>query len=69
MQANLKVDENLLAQAMEISGIDTQTAVLNFVLKEYLRKDNQKKFLNTEAQISRKAILRKCGVHDDRCTC
>jgi len=35
MQANLKVDENLLAQAMEISGIDTQTAVLNFVLKEW----------------------------------
>jgi len=45
MQANLKVDESLLAQAMEISGIDTQTAVLNFVLKEYLRKDSQKKIL------------------------
>ena len=45
MQANLNVDEYLLAQAMEISGIVTPAAVLNFVLQEYLWKVNQKKIL------------------------
>jgi len=45
MQANLNVDEYLLAQAMEIIGIDTPAAVLNFVLQEYLWKVNQKKIL------------------------
>ena len=45
MQTNLKIDENLLAEAMKTSGINTKAAVLNFVLKEYLRKDNQKKIL------------------------
>ena len=46
MQTNLKVDENLLAEAMKISGISTKAAVLNFALKEYLRKNDQKKILN-----------------------
>jgi len=45
MQANPKVDENLLAEAMRVSGIDTKAAVLNFVLEEYLRKNSQKKIL------------------------
>ena len=45
MQANVKIDENLLAEAMKISGIDTKTAVLNLVLKEYLQKNNSKKIL------------------------
>jgi Arc/MetJ family transcription regulator len=45
MQANIKIDENLLAEAMKISGMDTKAAVLNLALKEYLRKDNQKKIL------------------------
>ena len=45
MQTNLKIDENLLAEAMKVSGIGTKAAVLNFALKEYLRKNDQKKIL------------------------
>ena len=45
MQANIKIDESLLAEAMKISGIKTKAAVLNMALKEYLRKDNQKNIL------------------------
>ena len=45
MQASLMIDENLLAEAMKASGIDTLDAVLNFVLKEYVQKNNQKKIL------------------------
>jgi len=43
--ANINIDDNLLAEAMKISGIDTKAAVLNFALKEYLRKNNLKNIL------------------------
>ena len=43
--SNVSIDDNLLAEAMKISGIDTKAAVLNFALKEYLRKNNLKKIL------------------------
>jgi len=45
MPANIKIDENLLAEAMKISGMETKAAVLNFALKEFLRKNTQKKIL------------------------
>ena len=45
MQANVNIDDNLLAEAMRISGIDTKAAVLNMALKEYLRKNNLKNIL------------------------
>jgi len=45
MQANVKIDDNLLAEAMKISGIETKAAVLNMALKEYLQKNNLKKIL------------------------
>jgi len=45
MQANVNIDENLLTEAMKISGIDTKAAVLNLALKEYLRKNTLKKIL------------------------
>ncbi|MDR0442611.1 MAG: type II toxin-antitoxin system VapB family antitoxin [Treponema sp.] len=46
MLANVKIDDNLLAEAMKISGMDTKAAVLNLALKEYLRKNNLKKILH-----------------------
>ena len=45
MLANVKIDDHLLSEAMKISGMDTQAAVLNLALKEYLRKNNRKKIL------------------------
>ena len=45
MLANTKIDDNLLAEAMKISGMETKAAVLNLALKEYLRKNNIKKVL------------------------
>jgi len=45
MPSNIKIDENLLAEAMKISRIETKAAVLNFALKEYLCKNTQKKIL------------------------
>ena len=45
MRTNVDLDDTLVAQAMKISGINTKRAVLNMVLKEYIRKNNLKKIL------------------------
>jgi Arc/MetJ family transcription regulator len=45
MRTNVDLDDTLVAQAMKISGINTKKAVLNMVLKEYIRKNNLKRIL------------------------
>jgi Arc/MetJ family transcription regulator len=45
MRTNVELDDTLVKKAMEISGINTKKAVLNMVLKEYIRKNNLKKIL------------------------
>jgi len=45
MRTNVDLDDLLLAEAMKISGITTKKAVLELVLREYLRKNNMKKIL------------------------
>lgn len=45
MRTNVDLDETLVTQAMKISGINTKRAVLNMVLKEYIRKNNLKRIL------------------------
>jgi Arc/MetJ family transcription regulator len=39
------LDDTLVNQAMKISGISTKKAVLNMVLKEYIKKNNLKRIL------------------------
>jgi len=45
MKTNVDLDDLLLAEAMKISGMTSKKAVLELVLKEYLRKNNIKKIL------------------------
>lgn len=45
MRTNVDLDDTLVKEAMEISGVNTKKAVLNMVLKEYIRKNNLKKIL------------------------
>ncbi|GHV47428.1 DUF2191 domain-containing protein [Spirochaetia bacterium] len=45
MRTNVDLDDALVTQAMKISGINTKRAVLNMVLKEYIRKNNLKRIL------------------------
>jgi Arc/MetJ family transcription regulator len=45
MRTNIDLDNALLSEAMRISGMTTKKAVLDMVLKEYLRKNNLKKIL------------------------
>ena len=45
MRTNVDLDNALLAEAMQVSGMNTKKAVLTMVLKEYLRKNDLKKVL------------------------
>jgi Arc/MetJ family transcription regulator len=45
MRTNVDLDDTLVTQAMKISGITTKKAVLNMVLKEYIRKNDFKRIL------------------------
>jgi Arc/MetJ family transcription regulator len=45
MKTYIDLDETLIQRAMEISGIDTQNAVINMLLNEYVKKNNQKNIL------------------------
>jgi Arc/MetJ family transcription regulator len=45
MRINVDLDDALIKEAMEISGMNSKKAVINMVLKEYIRKNNLKKIL------------------------
>jgi len=38
MRINVDLDDALIKEAMEISGMNSKKAVINMVLKEYIRK-------------------------------
>jgi Arc/MetJ family transcription regulator len=45
MRTNIDLDDTLVKKAMEISGMNTKRAAINLILKEYVRKNNQKSIL------------------------
>ncbi len=46
MATNLNIDEELLKQAYQISGLKTKKETVNLALKEYIKRYKQKQFLN-----------------------
>jgi Arc/MetJ family transcription regulator len=45
MRTNIDLDENLVKKAMEITGMNTKKAVINMILNDYIRRNNQKNIL------------------------
>jgi Arc/MetJ family transcription regulator len=45
MRTNIDLDENLVKKAMEITGMNTKKAVVNMILNDYIRRNNQKNIL------------------------
>jgi Arc/MetJ family transcription regulator len=45
MRTNIDLDETLVKKAMEISGVNTKRAVINMILTDYIKKNNQKNIL------------------------
>ena len=46
MATNLAIDDSLLTEAQEISGLRTKKAVVTQALMEYIQKRQQSKLLN-----------------------
>ncbi|MDR3049519.1 MAG: type II toxin-antitoxin system VapB family antitoxin [Elusimicrobiota bacterium] len=45
MKTNIDLDEQLMNEAMAISGISTKKSVIDMLLAEYVKKNNQKQIL------------------------
>ena len=45
MKTTIEIDDKILKDALEISGEKSNETLLELVLKEYVRKNNQKKLL------------------------
>jgi Arc/MetJ family transcription regulator len=45
MRTNIDLDENLVKKVMEITGMNTKKAVINMLLADYIRRNNQKNIL------------------------
>lgn len=46
MASNLAIDDKLLHEALEISGLKTKKDTVNLALKEFVDRHNQLKILN-----------------------
>jgi Arc/MetJ family transcription regulator len=45
VKTNIDLDEQLMNEAMAISGISTKKSVIDMLLAEYVKKNNQKQIL------------------------
>jgi Arc/MetJ family transcription regulator len=45
MRTNIDLDDTLIKKAMEITGVNTKKAVVNMILTDYIKRNNQKNIL------------------------
>ena len=50
-RTNIVLDDQLVANCMEITGLTTKKSLIDFALRELLRKDQQKKLLELQGKI------------------
>ncbi len=51
-RTNVVLDDELVSDCMEVTGIKTKKLLIDFALKELLRKNNQKKILALKGKIN-----------------
>lgn len=51
MRTNIDLDEGLVSRGLLISGLRTKKALVNMALKEFIRKNDQKKILELQGKI------------------
>ena len=51
-RTNIVLDEKLVAQGMRLTGIDTQKALIDYALRELVRRKEQKKILRLKGNVS-----------------
>lgn len=51
MRTNIDLDEGLVARGLLLSGLRTKKELVNMALREFVRKDDQKKILELRGKI------------------
>jgi Arc/MetJ family transcription regulator len=51
-RTNIVVDENLVQTALKATGLKTRRALIDFALRDLLRRESQKKILELRGQIN-----------------
>ena len=51
MRTNIDLDEELVSRGLLISGLRTKKDLVNMALKEFIRKNDQKKILELRGKI------------------
>lgn len=51
MRTNIDLDEGLVARGLLISGLRTKKELVNMALREFIRKNDQKKILELRGKI------------------
>ena len=59
LRTNIELDENLVGEAMKLSNTRTKKEVVNYALKELVRKLKRKKILELEGRVEWKGNLGK----------
>ena len=64
---HVTVDAGLVEQGLHITGLKTRRDLINFALRELLRRENQKRLLELKGQVEWEGdlkVLRGCTNHD-----
>jgi len=64
---HVTVDVKLIEQGLHTTGLKTRRDLVNFALRELLRRENQKKLLELKGQVDWEGdlnVLRGCTNHD-----
>lgn len=51
-RTNVVINEQLMAECMEVTGLKTKKSVIDYALRELLRKNSQKKVLDLQGKIN-----------------
>lgn len=51
MRTNIMIDENLIKEALEISGLKTKKEVVNMALKEFVENRKRKNLMDLKGKI------------------
>lgn len=51
-RTNIVIDENLVSKGMRLTGIDTKKALIDYALRELVRRKEQKSILKLKGKIS-----------------
>jgi len=58
-RTNIVLDEKLVGKGMRLTGIDTQKALIDYALRELVRRKEQKSILKLKGKISWEGDLHK----------